>query len=410
MHCNVQCKSIIDPFQKINSASDTSESKKKPKTKNNKKKKKSSFDINVPFNAESHECLGILENKDEQSSVLNHVYKRNEQGRLDKGISPEPEHAWKVERETQDPMSVSLKLVKVKDEAKLKLEGRKIKVDKDPPCTDGKTIEDQKNKMTQERGDVENKVQTSISTTTKLATLKKQLMEKGKEFDAHMNNVTEMISRQASSMTGYITEMEENQNQINLNEKGMGKLDLEIKELQETVKKLQIRKIGLQDDSQRCQEKVEKIQRKKEGFEKFMLKEKERAQEKELSITKEIKIIEEQIKTLSCSDLAPDTPDPPPETSSKSAGAASGVKQLEEFLKKSIKEKELGLECPVCLETADIPIFCCTLQHPICSICRPNVKDCPTCREPYEVCMHLCSISLQFIVMNIGTSFETQIC
>lgn len=350
------------------------------------------MNINVPIDAENHECLRILENKDEPSSVLNQVDKKNEQGTPDKEISPEPEQVRKVERETQDSMSVSFKLVKVKDESKLKIEGRKIQVEKDPPCADSKALEDKLNKTTQEQGDFENKVVTSISTSKKLATLKKQLIEKGKEFDAHMNDVTEMISKQASSMTEYITEMEENQNQINLNQKGMGKLDLEIKELQETVKKLQIRKIGLQDNSRRCQEKVEKIQRKKEGFEKFMLKEKERAQEKELSITKDIKIIEEQIKTLSCSDLTPDTPDPTPETSSKSAGAASGVKQLEEFLKKSIQEKEIGLECPVCLETADIPIFCCTLQHPICSICRPKVKDCPSCREHYEVCMYLFSI------------------
>ena len=191
-----------------------------------KRKKKSSFDINVPFNDESNECLGILENKDEHSSVLNQVDKRNEQGTPEKEISPKSEHEGKVLRETKDSMSVSLKLVKVKDDAKLKLEERKVIVDKDPQCTDSKAIEDHKKETTQEQGDFENKNQTRISAPAKLATLKKQLMEKGKEFDAHMNDLTEMISRQASSMTGYITEMEENQNQINLTQKGIGKLDI----------------------------------------------------------------------------------------------------------------------------------------------------------------------------------------
>ena len=34
-----------------------------------------------------------------------------------------------------------------------------------------------------------------------------------------------------------------------------------------------------------------------------------------------------------------------------------------DFLSKSIKEKEADLECPICMETAEIPIFMCQVSH-----------------------------------------------
>jgi len=57
--------------------------------------------------------------------------------------------------------------------------------------------------------------------------------------------------------------------------------------------------------------------------------------------------------------------------------------RLTEFLAESIKEKEVDLECPVCFETADIPIFMCPEMHLICSKCRPKIRECPECRLPY---------------------------
>ena len=50
----------------------------------------------------------------------------------------------------------------------------------------------------------------------------------------------------------------------------------------------------------------------------------------------------------------------------------------------SIKEMESSLECPVCLETANIPIFRCSKEHLICSKCRHRISNCPVCRETYQ--------------------------
>ena len=59
-------------------------------------------------------------------------------------------------------------------------------------------------------------------------------------------------------------------------------------------------------------------------------------------------------------------------------------RQLLDFIDNQISEKEKELECPVCLEVAGAPIFMCSDLHPICSNCRPKVKECPECRIQYE--------------------------
>ena len=48
---------------------------------------------------------------------------------------------------------------------------------------------------------------------------------------------------------------------------------------------------------------------------------------------------------------------------------------------KSILKKEEELDCPVCLETARVPIYMCSEQHVICSCSSDKVANCPQCRE-----------------------------
>ena len=57
--------------------------------------------------------------------------------------------------------------------------------------------------------------------------------------------------------------------------------------------------------------------------------------------------------------------------------------ELLDFLEDAVKEKEQELECPVCLETAEVPIFMCNDCHLVCSICLPKLKTCPECRKSY---------------------------
>ena len=55
-----------------------------------------------------------------------------------------------------------------------------------------------------------------------------------------------------------------------------------------------------------------------------------------------------------------------------------------QFLKKKIVEKKALLECPVCLETASVPIYACKKMHLICSSCYPKLETCPECRTEFS--------------------------
>ena len=48
---------------------------------------------------------------------------------------------------------------------------------------------------------------------------------------------------------------------------------------------------------------------------------------------------------------------------------------------KGISKKEEELDCPMCLETARVPIYMCSEQHIICSCSADKVAKCPQCRE-----------------------------
>ena len=53
--------------------------------------------------------------------------------------------------------------------------------------------------------------------------------------------------------------------------------------------------------------------------------------------------------------------------------------------KEAIDDLVKELECPVCLDTVQVPVFTCEFQHIICSSCRgrQEVTTCPECRTPY---------------------------
>ena len=104
---------------------------------------------------------------------------------------------------------------------------------------------------------------------------------------------------------------------------------------------------------------------------------------------------EREVTQVQCPDergvandnFVPEVPSAPP-LSNQEMEVAPPMTELVEHLLSSlieqIKREEAGLECPVCLETANVPIYTCSRQHLICSECRPNVESCPECRNPYD--------------------------
>jgi len=63
--------------------------------------------------------------------------------------------------------------------------------------------------------------------------------------------------------------------------------------------------------------------------------------------------------------------------------ASPSPAQLRRLPTHSAGQRQLDEECPVCLEVSTSPIYSCDEQHIICSDCKPKVKICPECREPY---------------------------
>ena len=55
------------------------------------------------------------------------------------------------------------------------------------------------------------------------------------------------------------------------------------------------------------------------------------------------------------------------------------------YIKRQIKDLKKELNCPVCFETATVPIFKCDDDHLICSSCIVLLKkqECPQCRADY---------------------------
>jgi len=72
-------------------------------------------------------------------------------------------------------------------------------------------------------------------------------------------------------------------------------------------------------------------------------------------------------------------------------GLKKTADEYENFLKNSIASKISWLECPVCLTTAEPPIFSCHKMHHICEECFDKLDeeagyrsaDCPVCRLRY---------------------------
>lgn len=53
----------------------------------------------------------------------------------------------------------------------------------------------------------------------------------------------------------------------------------------------------------------------------------------------------------------------------------AGIESKPSAICHKIDEKEKELECPVCMETASVPMFTCSYQHMICGCCRPQVTS-----------------------------------
>ena len=213
-----------------------------------------------------------------------------------------------------------------------------------------------------------------------------KIKSKEKEYDCHKDKVTEMIDNQAKAMTNYISVISKTEDEKAEKIKEIKKLDLEISDLEAKILKVKEAQQELTSKCQLCDTQIDKMEKKRKKLEKYMETEMGKVKQEGEEITNDIEKLNEALKynIKATEDLAKVDIAVKPETNQATTPVNESTNRMLDFISKSIKEKEADLECPVCMETADVPIYMCPEMHLICSSCRPKVKECPECRVHYQ--------------------------
>ena len=191
--------------------------------------------------------------------------------------------------------------------------------------------------------------------------LKVILKEKENALHKMKRSTEAAIQAKGREMTKFILEFEKVEDDKMKDLAEIDDIDSKILYLQRSKNKL----------LQRCDEK-------KEIMDKLSTKKKdiERVISSLIYKTKhELSFLETEVKSLK---------DKLPQPEKKPASPKPQSISLLAFINRKISSKEGELECPVCLEEASSPIFMCSQLHLVCSSCRPQLTQCPECRQQYR--------------------------
>ena len=173
----------------------------------------------------------------------------------------------------------------------------------------------------------------------------------------HMN----LIESKGKEMSKLISKLDEAEDDRAALEKEAQLLDKAERELQDKKEKLASR-------TRDSDEKVLKIKKKKDKLERFLDIEGSRHSSARQRLEQTIGEIKTEI----------DKSRQVGESSMPERGQSEKLNLNLEWLdsiERKIADKEKELECPICLEVAFVPIYCCEAQHVICSLCRPKVNQ-----------------------------------
>ena len=122
--------------------------------------------------------------------------------------------------------------------------------------------------------------------------------------------------------------------------------------------KLQLSKDQVLEEKEEQQAKLDKLMPRKEKLENFLDEAAAEIEETKKGLEKEVTEFKVQLGESG---------------SPKSEAEPESLELLSEY-NSLIESRGKELECPVCLEVASPPLFCCEDQHLICSQCRPEVQ------------------------------------
>ena len=217
-----------------------------------------------------------------------------------------------------------------------------------------------------------------LQTANKVVVLNSQQISKKTELDELLNNHMSLVETKGTEMSELLSKLDEA-------EEEKAAILKEVARIEAATRKLQDEKENLVPKIREKDEKLKKIQEKKNRLEKFLdVKGAENKNAKD-QLERELEEIKNKIDNLrKVGDLSKVEPE----------SQNLRLNWLEDW----IEAKEKELECPVCLEVASVPIYCCAEQHMICCMCRPKVKlqscslltivvfqvsVCPECRDFY---------------------------
>ena len=176
-----------------------------------------------------------------------------------------------------------------------------------------------------------------------------------------------MIDSQAQSMSSYICNKVMTEDRKSEYMKEINNLDVNIDNLQDKITKMKEEQKALKNKCTECDYVLQNLETEKSNLEKSVEIEMENFKTESEVITREIHKLRESYETnmRDRDDLVRRLDaihlDPGPWTR---PGVRPGCQdRLVEFVMRSISEKEADLECPVCLETAEAPIFMCQEMH-----------------------------------------------
>merc|ERR1719430_1957244 len=224
-----------------------------------------------------------------------------------------------------------------------------------------------------EQSKKEKKIKDDTTRNAKLEELKTKLKSKKAVIKKEKQKIDEFNSEKAKEMKELMVSLSEVEDARDAKKKETSKLDADIDNLESKLAKLIAEKQNLARESSKTYKQIEKLNKKKERLEKTRDIEMEAYLEEKQAIKMEIESMYNKIDDLEEND-----------NGTLEGAAAADTAAMIKFLEQIAAEKEKDLECPICLETAIVPIFSCSESHVICSQCRPKVQRCPECRVLYK--------------------------
>ena len=214
----------------------------------------------------------------------------------------------------------------------------------------------EESKETKEDNLLVGKETSSSSNGDQLRSQKSEIEEKQAIIQQNRDFLEQLVDVKGKEMATLITSIEAAEDEKNEKLKEKGDIEQQISELQTQHGRI-VEEVKEKDKA------VFKLNKKRKNLEAYIDTSVDETKKKIAALEAEVKNLQ-----ISLPPLAPKV-----EASASDSHQQPNL-QLLEFINMKIEAREQELECPVCLETASIPIFACNDMHLICSNCRPKVK------------------------------------